>query len=248
MKTLTVIDNDETRANLVEHLTPLGFEFIHYKNPLKAMDNLEEIEPDLVFFSAQDFTRHWKPFLVVLRQVCPREKTLFFLLKSPSFSFEEAAKASHLKVTGIFPESLDNLAEMENLYDLLGRKNLLFEQRLSRRYTPRAFDSIDFIFTHPRNLKIISGTLLDLSPGGLSFRPDNPQLTADLLSEEVIPFSSLSIADDVLSVTVGIVRNNETLALRFENLEDLHKEKIVTYIQQSIDRAIRSQVKSVNVT
>lgn len=242
MKTLTVIDNDETREKLVEHLTPLGFEFIHYKNPLKAMDNLEEINPDLVFFSARDFIRHWKPFLVALRQSQSRDKCLFFILKGDSFSFEEAAKASHLQVTGIFPETLDDPSEMENLFDLLGKKNLLFEQRLSRRYTPRAFDSMGFIFTHPRSLKIITGTLLDLSPGGLSFRPDNPQLTADLLSEEVIKNASLSIEEDVLTVSTGIVRNNETLSLRFEKLDEPSKEKIVLYIQNSIERALRSQI------
>ena len=244
MKTLTVIENDETRSSLVEHLTPLGFEFIHYRNPLKAMDNLEEILPDIVFFSAQDFTRHWKPFLVALRELCPREKCLFFLLKGDSFTFEEAAKASQLKVTGLFSEKLDDLSEMENLHDLLGRKNLLFEQRLSRRYTPRAFDSMDFILTHPRSLKIISGTLLDLSPGGLSFRPDNPQLTADLLAEETIPIASLSIEEEVLSVSVGIVRNNETLALRFEGLRDEYKETIILYIQNSIERALKFQMKT----
>ncbi len=245
MKTLTVIENEKTRESLVEHLAPLGFEFIHYSNPLKAMDNLDEIQPDVVFFSAQDFIRHWKPFLIVLRTVCTRDKALFFILKGETFTFEEASKASHLQVTGIIKESMEDIDDMDKVYSILGRKNLLFEHRLSRRYTPKAFDTIDFIFTHPRSLKIISGTLIDLSPGGLSFNPDNPQLTQDLESEEEINFCSLSIEDEILSLSVGIVRNNETLALRFSNIGEPERETVVQYIQQSINRALKIQIESI---
>lgn len=242
MKALTVIDTDAVRNKLEERLHPLGFEFIHYLNPLKAMDNIEEVDPDVVLFSAQDFPRHWKPFWVMQKFLNPEDPGLFILLKGDSFSFEEASKASHLEVSGIFRESLDS-GEIEKLYDLLGRKSLLFEHRLSRRYTPRAFDHVDFIFTHPRTLKIISGTLLDLSPGGLAFRPDNPQLTADLEGEEGIHFSSLCLEEDVLTLSVSIVRNNETLAMRFENLGESERIKIQDYIQNSIERALKAHKK-----
>ncbi len=243
MKILTVVDNDSVRETLVEHLHPLGFEFIHYTNPLKAMDNIVEIAADVVIFSAQDFPRHWKPFMVMQAAAFPENRGLFILLKGENFTFDEASKASHMEVSGLFHENLDS-GDMEQLYDLLGRKNLLFEHRLSRRYTPRAFDEIDFIFTHPRSLKIISGTLLDLSPGGLSFRPDNPQLTTDLEGEEKIDFCSLSLADEVLTISVCIVRNNETLAMRFEDLGEMEKTRIKDYIQDSIERALRAHKRT----
>ncbi|MBI9100910.1 MAG: PilZ domain-containing protein [Spirochaetales bacterium] len=239
MKTLTVIDNNEITENLVNHLSPLGFEFMHYTNPLKAMDNLEEIRPDVVFFSAADFIRHWKPFLIVLREICSRKQTLFFILKGSTFDFEEASKASHLQVSGILHESLTDPEELDILFSVLSKNNLFFDHRLTRRYLPRAFDNLDFIFNHPRSMKIISGTLVDLSPGGLSFNPDNPQLTQDLASEEIIDYCSLSIGEEILSISVGVVRNNETLAMRFENLPDADKNKVTDYIQKSIDRALK---------
>jgi len=31
------------------------------------MDNISEIQPELVLFSAEDYPRHWKIFLKVLR-------------------------------------------------------------------------------------------------------------------------------------------------------------------------------------
>ena len=242
MKVLTVIDNEKVRENLVEHLHPLGFEFIHYTNPLKGMDNIVEVAPDVVFFSGKDFPRHWKPFWMMQKEVNPNGQDLFILLKGDGFPFEEASKASHLEVSGIFQENLP-AGELEKLFDLLGRKNLLFEHRLSRRYTPRAFDNIDFIFTHPRTLKIISGTLMDLSPGGLAFRPDNPQLTVDLIAEETITFSSLSLEEEVLTLSVSIVRNNETLAMRFENLGEEELSRIQEYLQESMTRALRAHKK-----
>ena len=243
MKTLTVIANDETRDKLVNHLTPLGFDFMHYTNPLKAMDNLEEIQPEVVFFSAVDFIRHWKPFLVLLRETSMSDSPLFFILRCESFDFEEAAKASHLKVTGILDELLEDPEEMDNLFAVLNKNDLFFDHRLTRRYTPRAFDSLDFIFTHPKSLKIISGTLIDLSPNGLSFKPDNPQLTGDLETEDKVQYCSLSIGDEIISISVVVVRNNINLALRFDSFSEPDKTKVINYIQKSIDRSLKRKTE-----
>jgi len=35
-----------------------GYQGLQYSNPLKAMDNLEELSPDVLLCSATDFPRH----------------------------------------------------------------------------------------------------------------------------------------------------------------------------------------------
>jgi ActR/RegA family two-component response regulator len=242
MKSLLVIDDTTIKEELETRLSPLGFDFIHYTNPLKALENLEEISPDVVFFSAQDFPRHWKPFLMVIDQLFPRDKVYFFLLTGDGeLSFDEAAKASHLKVSGIVGD-FSKPAEFDNLLKALNRRTLLFEQRLTLRYTPQAFDEIYFMFTHPRSLKLITGKILDFSQGGLSFFPDNPYLTADLLPEEKIALATLSIEENPLYVHLAIVRNNENMALRYDNLPEGNKSRIVDYIQHSLSRALQAKI------
>ena len=44
MKTLLIIEHDNLKEQVIEHLAPRGFDFIHYRNPIKAIDNIEEIQ------------------------------------------------------------------------------------------------------------------------------------------------------------------------------------------------------------
>ena len=70
MKILLVSERDELRDHIRRNFMPRGAEIIQYYNPIKAMDNLDEVDPEVVLFSAQDFPRHWKPFLCY----CPSSK------------------------------------------------------------------------------------------------------------------------------------------------------------------------------
>jgi len=86
MKLLLVAANDELKRALSFHLRPIGVEVIQYVHPIKAMDNIEEIEPDVVLFSSSDFPRHWKPFLKLLRGNKARNESMFILLRGGDFS------------------------------------------------------------------------------------------------------------------------------------------------------------------
>src|SRR6056297_3862262 len=108
MKTILVIEDQETKERISRHLMPLGFDFIHYLNPVKALDNIDEIEPDLVIFSAEDFPRHWKPFIRLLRAKHSKEEAVFILLTGENFSSEEASKATILDVNGMISAQLDD--------------------------------------------------------------------------------------------------------------------------------------------
>ena len=112
MKLLLVTSKEETRNRVYSHFNRLGYEIIIYDNPLKAMDNLSEIVPEAVIFNAEDFPRHWKPFLQVLRQLFEREKSVFILLKGESFNDEEALKAGSLSVSGVLSEDFQRPEEI----------------------------------------------------------------------------------------------------------------------------------------
>ena len=60
MKALVISDREE----IINHVTPLlkekGFDLIHYRWIIKALDNIEEIQPDIIVLSAMEYPRHWK--------------------------------------------------------------------------------------------------------------------------------------------------------------------------------------------
>ncbi|HDQ14240.1 MAG TPA: PilZ domain-containing protein [Sediminispirochaeta sp.] len=217
MKTVLVIENEEIKNTLESHLIPLGFEFILYRNPVKAIDNIEEISPDLVFFCAEDFPRHWKTFLNLYRMEKSRDQGIFMLLTGDGFPEEEASKASTLEINGFLSVRMDEM-DIQTLQDILARYNLLPEGRGDRRYPAAWMADLDFAFTHPYNYKLISGDITDISLGGLSFLPDHPQLTADILEGEEISQASLNIEEELFSVDLRVVRNSKVIAVRFLDL------------------------------
>ena len=244
MKILLVAEKDSTKESLCLHLNPRGFDIIHYRNPIKAMDNIDEVAPDIVFFSAEDFPRHWKPFLKLLRVSFSKELTTFVLLKGDVFPFDEAAKAKHLEVNGIIREDLENRREYQRLEELLSRYASLMEVRSERRYIPEVSDQVEFVFTHPNNHSIITGSIFDLSPAGAAFEPDEPEKTKDLAAETVIHRCSLKIEDDYFSFSSRIIRNEDRLAFQFLDIDKDVSETITDFIEAEPERELNNVLEA----
>ncbi len=237
MKALLVAEKDSTRISLLHHLTPRGFDLIHYRHPIKAMDNIDEIGPEVVFFSAEDFPRHWKPFVTFLRGSLPKGKTTFVLLKGEIFSPDEAAKAKHLEVACIIQENLENRKEWGRLEKLLSRYAPHIEGRSEARYFPEEHDDIEFIFTHPQNYSVITGTISALSPNGTAFTPDDLSLVSSIAANTRIRHCSLRIDADFISFQAKVMRNADQMGLNFLDLDERQKTTIAKFIERRVDRS-----------
>ena len=231
MKTQLVIENEQTIARITRHLSALGFDFIHYTNPVKAMDNIEEIEPDLVIFSAEDFPRHWKPFIRLLRAVRGKENSVFVLLRGPSFPTEEASKATALGVNGIVLSALEE-EHIRNLEDIFNRYNIVDDSRIDRRIPGKFAEEIDFAFTHPDDDSLVTGTITDISLGGLSLDPDTPHTTASLPEGTIIEECSLSIDEDIYTLRTKLIRNNRLMAFTFLDLPENVRYALMQYLDR----------------
>lgn len=121
MKALLLIDDDKAADIAKFYLKPLGFEPIRYRNPLKALDNLDEIAPDAIILSVTDYPRHWKVVASAIRAERSKEECVLVLLKGERFPFEEAAKASQLGVNGVVRDDLQDRHEQMLFQKLLKR-------------------------------------------------------------------------------------------------------------------------------
>lgn len=241
MKIMLVATKEKTKNILQYHLGPLGFDLICYYHPIKAMDNIEEIAPDLVLYSAADFPRHWKPYLSLLRNLQSYEEAVFILLKGPVFPPEEAAKANHLGVNGVLDENFTSQADVDHLKELVLRyKNLRTPHQEAGHYIPHSHDSLDFVFTHPQTYKLITGSIQDIGKDGLTFRPDNTSLTAELTEDAVISIASLTVGSEILTISVLITHNTGVMALKYVDMDKNHINKIEKYIAESVARLLVS--------
>jgi CheY-like chemotaxis protein len=239
MKSLLVIENPDTRERIIRHLSPLGFDFIHYSNPVKALDNIEEIAPDLVLYSAEDFPRHWKPYIRLLREIRGRETSVFILLIGESFPSEEASKATALGVNGMVKSSLEETEDIRKLEDIFSRYGMYDDGRSDRRISGKYLHDAEFIFSHPHNLSIITGVITDLSLGGLRFEPDHPELTSDIPEGVIIDNCSLSIEEEIFTVSVKVIRNNRVIAFQYTDISTEARNALIDYLNRTPERMLK---------
>ncbi|MDR3333563.1 MAG: PilZ domain-containing protein [Treponema sp.] len=204
MNLLLVLGSDNAYNPLAFYVKALGFDLIRYRYVLKAMDNLEEVNPALIIISAQDFPRHWKVLLQFIRSerskvVCP-----VILLRGDNFPLEEASKAFYLGVNGLIAESLDTPAEVDRFQELL------------RGVVPvKSRRGFGFLFSRPQDKLIITGEVKAISPSGLSFYPYQCALMRDIPIYTELPACSLRAGDAILSPVCKLIHPGRIVLLEF---------------------------------
>lgn len=116
MKALLIADDEKAAANICEVLKGAGYDVIVYKWLLKAMDNLEEIKPEMIVVSAKDYPRQWKTLAQYSTNLESDEKPQIILFSPEPLSDEELRKAEALQVRGIFRSAdSDGLNELKEI-------------------------------------------------------------------------------------------------------------------------------------
>jgi hypothetical protein len=238
VKILLVAEREELRTYMRRNFMPRGAEIILYQNPIKAMDNLDEIDPEVVLFSSEDFPRHWKPFLIFLRNSKTREDCVFVLLAGPSFDHDEADKAQALHVNGIIHEALDDRAEIDRLKELVNRYRDIGDARSEKRLIPTSVDHVGFMFTHPSLMEFVFGTVEDISAAGVSFIPSERRKTVNLSVGSVLEPCSLRVGDYILKSRARVIRNERSLSLYFDSLPDADRAFIRSYVESRTQREL----------
>ena len=95
---ILLVAADSERATPLQELVQPA-RVIAYNHPLKALDNLDEVNPDILICDAADYPRHWKLLVQHLRERNPQSQIL--LTVPPTFSEQETEKATFLGVRAL---------------------------------------------------------------------------------------------------------------------------------------------------
>ena len=95
MKALLISESDEILNSYAAFFKKAGYDTVCYRWLLKAMDNLEEIEPQLVFIDGFGYPRHWK---TLAQYIKTSFKNAPLVLLAADLSDEETKKADCLDV------------------------------------------------------------------------------------------------------------------------------------------------------
>jgi hypothetical protein len=240
MKALLLIESDRIAEIARFYLRPLGFETVRYRNPVKAIDNLEEIAPDALILSARDYPRHWKVLAQAVRAEKGKDECVIVILKGDSFPLEEAAKAAFMGVNGVVKDDLDDRREQGRFQALLKRYIVVDEERATDRIQPSPWDRLDFMFAHPSSLLPISGKLETISPTGLSFAPDLPALVSGITGGQLIEDCSLRVGDDILALSCRVIRAGRVLGLEIAAMADDDRSRFEDYLASCPEREMKA--------
>ena len=240
MKALLLIESDRIADIASFYLKPLGFETVRYRNPVKAIDNLEEIAPDAIVMSARDFPRHWKVLTQAVRAERDKDDCVIVLLKGEGFSLEEAAKASYIGVNGAVKEGLDDRREQARFQQLLKRYMVVDDERATDRVLPSPWDKLEFMFSHPASLAPIAGKVEAISRAGLSFVPDLPALAFDLSTGQELEDCSMRIGADIISLSCRVAHAGRVLGLEIEAIADDDRSRLEDYLESGPKREMQA--------
>jgi len=231
MKLLLVLGSDDTCDLISHNVRPLGFELIRYKHVLKAMDNIDEIDPQAIVISARDFPRHWKTMVQFVRSERAKDVCPIIILKGENFPVEEASKAFYLGVSGIVLEALDSSPELDRLQGILGRYMPVDEKRRARRFYTESWGRFGFVFTRPADHALVTGKVKNVSSGGLSFLPDNSSLMEDISLNMELGECSLRSGGDILSPLCRLARTGRIVSIEFLSFPGEEEETLKKYLE-----------------
>lgn len=115
MKALLISESDEILNSYAAFFKETGYDTVCYRWLLKAMDNLEEIEPLVVFIDGFGYPRHWK---TLAQYIKTSFKNAPLVLLAADLSEEETKKADCLNVHCI-RGSIDDEQTRRNILSLL---------------------------------------------------------------------------------------------------------------------------------
>ena len=135
MKALLISESDEILNSYAAFFKEAGYDTVCYRWLLKAMDNLEEIEPLVVFIDGFGYPRHWK---TLAQYIKTSFKNAPLVLLAADLSEEETKKADCLDVHCI-RGSIDDEQTRRNILSLLHPEQ---EQAAVFSQTPVAVDRL----------------------------------------------------------------------------------------------------------
>lgn len=233
--TILIIAGDKTlKTKFQKYFGQIGYSVIQYVNPLKAIDNLEEISPDVLICNASDYPRHWKIVVKEIRENRNRSEVATVLLIADDFDSSEANKATTLGVNILFPVTIETIEDLEKLNNKICRYKSppgLFKKS---SWLPEKENTVSFVFCHPEDFRMIAGHLVELSTAGGVFRPSEPGEIADLEVGTVIEACSMKAGSLLISLRVRVTDNLGTLSIAFISFESNGFENFLNELRRSI--------------
>ncbi len=216
---------EQVKSALKEH----DFDLIHYRSPLKAMDNLTEISPDALIINAIDFPRHWKVVTQHIRWDKGEDSVLLILLTDESFTEDDKEKADESGIQAVLKienSVMDAFPAIQKVFDKY-RGNSHKPAKKSK--DQKDFSKrVQFAFVNPNNELIVTGLVKSISEDSLVFSPDFPEDIASLEEGNILKACGVQINAEEIITKCEVKTNSDILELAFLDLASSDKSLLAS--------------------
>ena len=235
MKLLLVLGSDDNYDAISETIKSLGFELIRYRHVLKAMDNIDEIDPAAIIISARDFPRHWKILVQFVRNERSKEACPIIILKGGGFSTEEMSKVFFLGANGVASDTLEAQEDIDCLRNILGRSPPM-PQEQKHQFFVEPWHRIALLMGDIADRSFIIGDVKTISADGLSFSTEQPLPPKAVTLNKELKECSLRIGDAILSPVCRITGAEKTIPLEFVSFPDDEQHALHRYLEEAFSQ------------
>jgi len=196
--------------------------FVHYNHPLKALDNLAEIDPDLILWNADDYLRHWK----LCAAFCPArtsgEAAALILVCENGLDEEEQKKAQALDIADVVEDGFFGDSLLLILDRRLAQANHTgkSDRGVSPAYLVR--DPAEWpqgpgtlLLVHPEIRQLVIGEIIDSDGRSLSVEFENAADQALFASEMYIEHATIAIGEKSREAMLKTIASENPGRIRF---------------------------------
>jgi len=235
MKLLLVLGSDDNYDAISRNIESLGFQIIRYRHVLKAMDNIDEIDPAAIIISAQDFPRHWKILVQFVRNERSKKACPIIILKGANFNAEETSKAFFLGVNGIMAVTMDNQEEIDRLKNILGSAAPTHTEQKNEFFV-EPWHRIGLLIADICGRSIIITDVKTISANGLTFSTEQPLPSGAVTLNKELKECSLRIGDEILSPVCRITGTEKNIPLEFVSFPGEEQQTLTRYLEEAFSK------------
>lgn len=167
------------------------FDYIHYRDPGKALNNIREIDPDALFFIEDHYGNKGATVRKVLSNTTiPTKCACLFFSKSFNNTKEETFY--------FLNTSLNN------------NKNIDFLNNAVRKKSENKNDT-QLMITHPVTPGFITGKIQKIENNIIEFLPDFPDSSASIVENTRITTCTMKLNDQFFSFPADLIYNGATM-------------------------------------
>ena len=236
MIALLLIDSDESYDIISKTVLPLGYETVRYRLPLKLMDNIDELHPDVLIINSVDFPRQWKVVVQYLHGITKKEIPIL-LLKNNYFSQTEADKALELGIKALVSYNLEDTASVEKLKEVLLRYTPDVSTSESKPISPTEEDNIQCLISHPKTGNIITGKVISISKNEINLVPDVIANIEDI-DETTLIDCNLKLDKEIINPKCLLIQKGKVAHLFIETISQEELKTLELFLVKRISQII----------